>query len=86
MGDLCELDYDNDGVVNALDDCPNNKARWSTDYTDPQIVIADPTDGTPDPAWMVLDQGREVRQAAETNVSSLLVGGYTSVYLVVLVI
>ena len=74
VGDLCELDFDGDGVVNALDTCPNNKEITATNYKDNLILILDPNDNTTEPAWMVLDQGREVRQAAETNVSSMLIG------------
>ena len=43
IGDVCEEDFDGDGVINSMDTDPNNSKMQRTDFSDPLIVAIDPT-------------------------------------------
>ena len=32
IGDMCQVDYDGDQVINYLDNCPNNSKIFTTDF------------------------------------------------------
>ena len=74
LGDACDLDFDGDGVVDKLDNCPRNKEMWTTDFNRFRKVNLNPSDGEPDAAWLLLNDGMELRQAADTNTTAMFIG------------
>lgn len=77
MGDVCESDWDLDGVVNNLDVCPNNKDISSINFTDYTAIGLNPTLILEKAAvWHIMDKGREVRQTETTLKPAAYIGGY----------
>lgn len=75
MGDACESDYDNDGVDDRYDDCPSNSLVTTTDFSSFTSIILYPNLLTaPHPGWLVLHNGKEVRQLVQTNMPAMLIG------------
>lgn len=69
---MCEEDTDGDGVINRLDNCPKNPAINATNFEDYLSINMDPSSGDDDASWMILFDGAEIRQAADTNGSAVL--------------
>lgn len=62
IGDVCEFDFDNDAVRDALDACPESAEVTLTDFRAYQTVVLDPEgDAQIDPNWVVLNQVRRHR-------------------------
>ena len=76
VGDACESDYDNDGVSDKDDDCPANAAISTTDLSSYTNINLYPELNAPDPAWLVLHDGKEVRQMVQTDMPAIVVGRY----------
>lgn len=61
---MCESDFDQDKVIDRIDNCPENAEVTLTDFRAYQTVVLDPEgDAQIDPNWVVLNQ---VRFNAET--------------------
>lgn len=62
---MCESDFDQDKVIDRIDNCPENAEVTLTDFRAYQTVVLDPEgDAQIDPNWVVLNQVR--LQSAET--------------------
>ena len=72
VGDVCEDDTDGDGVIDRLDNCPKNPHMNVTNFEDYFSFNVDPSSTEPDVAWMILFDGAEIRQSAETNAAAIL--------------
>lgn len=82
MGDVCEQDTDNDGVIDRLDNCPKNPALNTSNFKDYLSINLDPTSTETNVSWMILFDGAEIRQAQDTNASAILLSMYESTWLV----
>ncbi|XP_064635829.1 uncharacterized protein LOC135493010 [Lineus longissimus] len=71
-GDACESDYDGDGYKDKFDDCLQNKFLHSSNFTEYRSVDLDPSIKAK-PAWMILAQGKEVRQMVDTEMPALFI-------------
>ena len=61
VGDICENDFDQDKVIDRIDNCPENAEVTLTDFRAYQTVVLDPEgDAQIDPNWVVLNQVRLV--------------------------
>lgn len=59
VGDVCESDFDQDKVIDRIDNCPENAEVTLTDFRAYQTVVLDPEgDAQIDPNWVVLNQVR----------------------------
>ena len=59
VGDICESDFDQDKVIDRIDNCPENAEVTLTDFRAYQTVVLDPEgDAQIDPNWVVLNQVR----------------------------
>ncbi|XP_020300178.1 cartilage oligomeric matrix protein-like [Pseudomyrmex gracilis] len=68
IGDVCWNDNDNDTYINIIDNCPNNSQIWSTNFYNYKTIALDPFQDTQiDPAWIVLNQGAEIRQIYDSD-------------------
>lgn len=77
VGDACESDYDNDGVSDKFDDCIANSAITTTDLSSfTNINLYPGLANAPNPAWLVLHEGKEVRQMVQTNMPAIMVGTF----------
>lgn len=57
VGDVCESDFDQDKVIDRIDNCPENAEVTLTDFRAYQTVVLDPEgDAQIDPNWVVLNQ------------------------------
>lgn len=57
VGDICESDFDQDKVIDRIDNCPENAEITLTDFRAYQTVVLDPEgDAQIDPNWVVLNQ------------------------------
>lgn len=57
VGDVCESDFDQDEVIDRIDNCPENAEITLTDFRAYQTVVLDPEgDAQIDPNWVVLNQ------------------------------
>lgn len=57
VGDVCELDFDQDNTIDRIDNCPENAEITLTDFRAYQTVVLDPEgDAQIDPNWVVLNQ------------------------------
>lgn len=62
---MCESDFDQDKVIDRIDNCPENAEVTLTDFRAYQTVVLDPEgDAQIDPNWVVLNQVRSL--SAET--------------------
>lgn len=62
VGDVCESDFDQDKVIDRIDNCPENAEITLTDFRAYQTVVLDPEgDAQIDPNWVVLNQVRLLR-------------------------
>lgn len=67
---MCESDFDQDKVIDRIDNCPENAEVTLTDFRAYQTVVLDPEgDAQIDPNWVVLNQ---VRSQFELKLSSLM--------------
>ena len=58
---MCESDFDQDKVIDRIDNCPENAEVTLTDFRAYQTVVLDPEgDAQIDPNWVVLNQVRPV--------------------------
>ncbi len=74
-GDACELDLDQDGTLDRVDNCMDNKFINYTSFLGYNTVEFYPdwaTESVPD--WRVLHDGKEVRQEATTRRPVALIG------------
>lgn len=56
---MCESDFDQDKVIDRIDNCPENAEVTLTDFRAYQTVVLDPEgDAQIDPNWVVLNQVR----------------------------
>ena len=54
---MCESDFDQDKVIDRIDNCPENAEITLTDFRAYQTVVLDPEgDAQIDPNWVVLNQ------------------------------
>lgn len=68
FGDVCEEDRDNDGVLDYLDNCPNNSKIFSTDFRTYQTVVLDPEgESQIDPNWVIYNKGAEIVQTQNSD-------------------
>lgn len=75
LGDACENDLDNDGVIDTFDVCPKNKHVQKTNFKDGTVAIdLYPGDTEPNAGWLILNDGKEVRQIVKTNATSIFIG------------
>lgn len=59
---MCESDFDQDKVIDRIDNCPENAEITLTDFRAYQTVVLDPEgDAQIDPNWVVLNQVRLLR-------------------------
>lgn len=57
VGDVCESDFDQDTVIDRIDNCPENAEITLTDFRAYQTVVLDPEgEAQTDPNWVVLNQ------------------------------
>ena len=69
-GDVCEYDYDEDGVDNRIDSCPANSRIWRTNFKDSDIVhIGRFKKGL---KFEISDEGRDVYFQGRSIVSMLV--------------
>jgi hypothetical protein len=55
-GDVCEEDFDGDGIKDIYDVCPDNGQIHQTDFRTYQTVVLDPQgESQIDPHWVVLN-------------------------------
>ncbi|XP_077577465.1 thrombospondin-3b-like isoform X2 [Stigmatopora nigra] len=77
VGDACERDFDADAVSDEADACPESAEVTLTDFRAYQTVVLDPEgDAQIDPDWVVLNQGMEIVQTANSDPG--LAVGYTA--------
>jgi len=81
-GDVCESDLDQDGTIDTLDNCPNNKFINESDFgtytsldLNPQLTLEAA------PSWMILHSGKEIRLVAVTAKPVAYVGKYFEKYI-----
>jgi len=74
IGNACEDDYDMDGVSDKYDDCPANRFIANTDMRRYNNIDLYPELGSSSPGWLVLHQGKEVRQLISTTMPALMIG------------
>lgn len=64
MGDICESDFDQDKIVDQIDNCPENAEVTLTDFRAFQTVVLDPEgDAQIDPNWVVLNQVGRIQKS-----------------------
>ena len=62
-GDLCENDFDGDGILDFEDACMDNALITRTDFSKFDKVKLDPRgDAQVDPNWVVRHKGKEIIQ------------------------
>ena len=77
-GDVCENDFDGDGVVDAEDACPNNKEIKKANFNNYKTVkLSDnQASGSEKYAeWKVTSNGSEITQLVD-NFPEMLIGKY----------
>ena len=68
IGDVCEDDADNDGVLNEFDVCPENPEILSTDFRQYQTIVLDPMgESQTDPVWVIYNDGAEIVQTSNSD-------------------
>lgn len=68
IGDICESDFDQDKVIDRIDNCPENAEVTLTDFRAYQTVVLDPEgDAQIDPNWVVLNQVRFMYRACASE-------------------
>ena len=75
MGDVCESDFDGDGVSNSADHCAVDPAVGLFSVSPPSEHLLDPTlVNYTAPTWEVTHGGREVRLRGHTEMAVMLLG------------
>ncbi|XP_072046269.1 uncharacterized protein [Amphiura filiformis] len=85
IGDDCESDYDGDGVDDVSDICPNSDVLDTTNFQQYILVELDTSLNANSNTsslnaianstqWVITDSGKEVRQTANTDMPSMLIG------------
>lgn len=79
VGDVCESDFDQDKVIDRIDNCPENAEITLTDFRAYQTVVLDPEgDAQIDPNWVVLNQVMQyVWLSTNTSARLLLFHNYS---------
>ena len=68
VGDQCEDDFDGDGSNNSLDNCPNNRRIFRTNFNNFQTIALDPQGSSQkDPKWVILNKGAEILQTLNSD-------------------
>lgn len=71
---MCESDFDQDKVIDRIDNCPENAEITLTDFRAYQTVVLDPEgDAQIDPNWVVLNQVRLLRVLRLSSLSTVAV-------------
>ncbi|XP_033634735.1 cartilage oligomeric matrix protein-like [Asterias rubens] len=67
IGDAC-ADFDQDGVPDEDDSCPEDAKIQRTDFRSFQTIVLDP-EGTSqvDPKWVVFDEGKQIMQTINSD-------------------
>ena len=74
IGDVCDLDFDGDGIINRQDNCPNNPSKHVANMEQHFIVALDYKVQAKNCAWATAKQGTEIRQQAYSNCTSAFIG------------
>ena len=63
MGDACSDDFDNDGVPDQYDDCPNTKSITTVSFKKHMLVdLADNSSTEPLPRWHISSQVKRLKK------------------------
>ncbi|KAI8522060.1 hypothetical protein Bbelb_018140 [Branchiostoma belcheri] len=72
IGDVCSLDFDQDGVLDTDDVCPENNMVSSTDFRNYQTVDLGAANSNSPPHWEFLNEGAEITQHMNSDPGIIL--------------
>lgn len=68
VGDVCEVDFDGDSIVDWLDNCPRNARIKHPDFRKFKTIALDPVGQSQyDPYWEIRNRGAEIFQKFSTD-------------------
>lgn len=74
---MCESDFDQDKVIDRIDNCPENAEVTLTDFRAYQTVVLDPEgDAQIDPNWVVLNQVRLLLELSSSCTAATSLNSY----------